>query len=325
MTTTTQGQPPASPTESSAGRSSALRPAGRRFRLDPLPWLMTLPGFVTMLVILGIPVGYNIYIGFTNASAFTGLRDPEWVGLDNYRWVFSDPFFWDSVQRTLVWTGSSLVLQIALGMLLALILHELPISWARFLQPLWLIPWVLPSVSVFYVWRLYFNPLVGPIQRFAESVGLVDSPILANPTLAMWGVVAAGLWKGFPFYMVVFYSALQAVPQDLYDAARVDGATRRRIFWTVERPAILAVAIPASILGFVWIFNAFTPIFAMTEGGPGSATTTVGLYIYFEALRGFRYNTAAAAATGLILIVVAFFIVYQFVSWRAERATRSAP
>jgi multiple sugar transport system permease protein len=209
-------------------------------------------------------------------------------------------------------------------MLLALILHELPIAWSRILQPLWLIPWVLPSVSVFYVWRLYFNPLVGPVQRFAERIGLVDTPILADPDLAMWGIVAASLWKGFPFYMVVFYSALQAVPQELYDAARVDGANRTRVFWTVERPAILTVAIPTSILGFVWIFNAFTPIFAMTEGGPGSATTTVGIYIYFEALRGFRYNTAAAAATGLIMVVVVFFVLYQLATWWFERSSRRA-
>jgi len=275
-----------------------------------------------MLMILGIPVGYNVYIGFTDASAFTGLMNPTWVGLDNYRWVYSDPFFWDSVRRTMSWTVSNLVLQVAFGMFLALILHELPMAWSRILQPLWLIPWVLPAVSVFYVWRLYFNPLIGPIQRLAERIGIVDSSILDDPDLAMWGIVAASVWKGFPFYMVVFYSALQAVPQELYDAARVDGANRVRVFWTVERPAIIMVAIPASILGFVWIFNAFTPIFAMTEGGPGSATTTVGLYIYFEALRGFRYNTAAAAATGLIMIVVAFFVIYQLTSWWFERSSR---
>jgi multiple sugar transport system permease protein len=295
----------------------AVRIARRRF--DPFSYLMTLPGYIAVLVILGFPVGYNIYIGFTNASAFTGIDNPKWVGAKNYRWVFSNPNFWEAVNRTLVWTVSSLGLQLTVGLLLALVLHELGVSWARVIQPIWLIPWVLPSVSVFYVWRLFFNPQVGPVQRLAERVGLVDSPILANPDLAMWGIVLAGLWKGFPFYMVVFHSALQSVPQDLYDAARVDGASRVRVFWSVERPEIVSVAIPAFILGLVWIFNWFAPMFAMTEGGPGDATTTVSMFIYFESLRGFRYNTAAAASTGLIAVVVVLFATYQLVNWRTTR------
>jgi multiple sugar transport system permease protein len=306
----------------SAGERPKALPAGRRFSL--FPYLMTLPGFITVLLILGYPVLYNIYIGFTDASAFRGIQNPEWVGFKNYEWVFSNPNFWESVNRTLVWTGGSLALQVGAGLLLALVLHQLPIGWSRILQPVWLIPWVLPSISVFYVWRLFFNPQIGPIQRFAERIGLVDSSILANPNLAMWGVILAGLWKGFPFYMIVFHSALQSVPQDLYDAARVDGANRIRVFWSVERPEIISVAIPAFVLGFIWIFNWFTPIFAMTEGGPGDSTTTVSMFIYFESLRGFRYNTAAAASTGLIAVVVVFFATYQLINWRAVRAGSEA-
>lgn len=299
--------------------SPAGRPSGTLF-----PYLMTLPGFITVLVILAFPVGYNIYIGFTNASAFTGLDNPEWVGLANFEWIFSDPRFWEAVRRTVLWTVSSLGLQLLVGLALALVLHQLPLRLSRVLQPIWLIPWVLPAISVFYVWRLFYNPQIGPIQRLADRLGLVDTPILADPKLAIWAVILAGLWKGFPFYMVVFYSALQAVPQDLYDAARVDGANRLRIFWSVERPEIVTVALPAAVLGFVWIFNWFTPIFAMTEGGPGDSTTTVGMYIYYEALRGFRYNTAAVASSGLIALVVVLFGAYQVLNWRLVRSAGGA-
>jgi ABC-type sugar transport system permease subunit len=301
-----------------AGGAVQRPPSRRRFNL--FAWLMSLPGFITVLLILGYPVAYNVYIGFTNASAFTGLTNLKWVGLDNFRWIFEDPRFWDAVQRTLLWTFSNLILQVSIGLLFALVLHSLPMAWSRILQPIWLIPWVLPAISVFYVWRLFFNPQIGPIQIALEKIGLVDGPILSDPNLAFWAVVAAGVWKGFPFYMVVFHSALQSVPQDLYDAARVDGANRAQVFWSVERPEITSVAIPASVLGFVWIFNWFTPIFAMTEGGPGSSTTTVGMYIYFEALRGFRYNTAAAASTGLIAMVCVMFATYQLINWRSVRA-----
>jgi ABC-type sugar transport system permease subunit len=311
------------PTESRSQVAGGVEPhsPGRR-RFSPFPYLMSLPGFITVLLILGYPVAYNIYISFTNASAFTGLTNLEWVGLNNYRWIFEDPRFWDAVQRTLLWTFANLILQIAIGLLFALVLHSLPMRWSRVLQPIWLIPWVLPAISVFYVWRLFFNPQIGPIQIGLEKLGIVDGPILSDPKLAMWAVIMAGVWKGFPFYMVVFHSALQSVPQDLYDAARVDGANRWQIFWSVERPEITTVAAPAAVLGFVWIFNWFTPIFAMTEGGPGAATTTVGIYIYQEALRGFRYNTAAAASTGLVAMVCVFFLTYMVINWHAVRANK---
>jgi ABC-type sugar transport system permease subunit len=128
--------------------------------------------------------------------------------------------------------------------------------------------------------------------------------------------VIAAAWKGYPFYMLLFRAALQAVPTELYDAARVDGANRRQVFWHVERAELMVVAAVAAVLGFIWTFNWVTPPFVMTNGGPGVATRTLGLFIYEQAIRTFDYAGAAVAASALIVIVVALLLLARAVARR---------
>lgn len=305
--------------KSPSARGAALT-GYRRLRGDSLAYTMVLPVVLLVATILGFPLLFNIYLGFTNASAYTGLTNLSWVGLENYLSLFSEPRFQDAFELTIAWTISNLVLQVLVGLALALVLHGLPHRWAKILQPIWLIPWVLPAISIFYVWRLFYNPGVGPIDALLSGLGVIDSPILSDPGLAIYAIVVAAVWKGFPYYMLVFYSALQAVPRDLYDAARVDGAGRTQIFWSIERPEILSVAAPAAVLGSVWIFNSFVPVFALTEGGPGGATTIVGIYVYEEALRRFQFGRSAVAATGLMVLAVVLLTVSQLLRRRAARS-----
>jgi multiple sugar transport system permease protein len=161
-----------------------------------------------------------------------------------------------------------------------------------------------------------FSPDVGQLGSLLSVVG-VSRNIIGDPGLALWAVIVAGTWKGYPFYMLMFASALTSVSTDLYDAARVDGAGRLRVFWNIELPAIRPVVGLAAILGFVWIFNWMTPLLVMTEGGPGGATTTVGVYIYQEAIRSFRLANAAVASTVLVGVVLIVFAILFVVRRRA--------
>jgi multiple sugar transport system permease protein len=265
------------------------------------------PTILVVLIILGLPVLYNIYLSITDASALTGLTDLDFVGLSNYENVLQDPRFQRAFQLTIVWTIANLALQLALGMALALLLHAARGRLGAAVRVLWVLPWLLPAASAFYVWRLMYQPQVGPLGQLFTELGLAR-PILGDPSLAMVGVIIAAAWKGFPFYMLMFYSGLASVPQDLYDAARVDGAGRWRVFRDIELPEIRPIVGLAAILGFVWIFNWMTPLLIMTEGGPGGATTTLGLWVYFEALRGFRLSNAAVGSTVLVVIVLLIFL-----------------
>jgi multiple sugar transport system permease protein len=151
---------------------------------------------------------------------------------------------------------------------------------------------------------MLLHPDVGTLGSFLADLG-ADRPVLADPGLAIWGVILAAAWKGFPFYMLLIYSGLTSVPQDLYDAARTDGAGRWRLFRDIELPEIMPVIVIAAIVGFVGTFNWLVPILIMTEGGPGGATTTLGIYIYQEGLKAFRIANSAAASAALLLVVLA--------------------
>jgi multiple sugar transport system permease protein len=281
-------------------------------------YVMILPALVLVLLVLGFPLVFNLFLSVTDASQFTGFDRMSFIGLRNFVRVFGEFRFAEALKLDLMWTSSNLVLQMALGLVLALILQDAPSRLARFFQPLWLIPWVVPGVAAFYAWRLLYNPEIGQIHELLAGAGIIDKAILADPVNAIWGIVAAAVWKGFPFYMVVFYSGLQAVPVDLYDAARVDGANRWHVFRYIELPELVIIAAPAAVLGFIWIFNWFVPIYVMTEGGPGGATTTIAYYIVEEALRRFRYGQSAVAGTALICLVSLLFLVSNVLRRRSE-------
>jgi multiple sugar transport system permease protein len=279
---------------------------------------MVLPVILVVVLIAGFPLLFNVFLGFTDASAMTGLHHFDWVGLDTFAQVYGDPTFQAALQLTFLWTVASLVLQLSIGLLLALFLHDSPTRVSHLLQPVWLLPWVLPDAAAFYIWRVLYDPNVGQLQQALQQLGAGD--ILSNSSLAIWALVLAGTWKGFPFFMILFYSALEGVPSDLYDAARVDGASRLQIFRYVEWREVLSVAAVGGILGFIWIFNWVTPVFVLTQGGPGFATTTAAFWIYQETVQSFYYSSAAAGATALIVSVTALLLVIGAIQVRRRRA-----
>lgn len=281
---------------------------------------MVLPATLAVLTILGFPVLYNLYLSITNASALTGISDPDVVGLRNYEAVFRDPRFQRALTLTLTWTAANLALQLGIGLATALLLHDTRGRLGSALRVLWVLPWILPAASAFYVWRLMFDPGVGQVGGLLSVLGVTRN-VVGDPAVALWAVIVAGSWKGYPFYMLMFVSALNSVNPDLYDAARVDGAGRWRVFRDIELPEIRPVVGLAAILGFVWIFNWMTPLLVMTEGGPGGATTTLGVFIYQEAIRSFRLANAAVASTVLVGVVLVVFGVLFVMRRRSASRT----
>jgi multiple sugar transport system permease protein len=282
---------------------------------------MVAPAVAVVLVVMGFPVVYNLYLSLTNASALTGVHDPDFVGVRNYEVVFRDPRFQRALGLTFVWTIANLALQLLLGLALALLLHDTRGRLGTALRALWVLPWLLPAASAFYVWRLLYDPNVGQLGMILSEFGVTRN-VIGDPGAALWAVIVAGAWKGYPFYMLMFYSGLASVDRDLYDAARVDGAGRFTVLRHIELPEIRSIVALAAVLGFVWIFNWMTPLLVMTEGGPGGATTTLGVYIWLEAIRGFRLSNAAVASTVLVVIVLAIFAGLYLVRRQRLRAER---
>ncbi len=318
MATSETNDPLVPPSEFAAVATRRQR-AAWRYRLSRAlaPYMMVGPAIIGIALVLGFPILFNAYVSFTDTSGYTGLGHHDWVGLGNYQYIFSDPDFQSALQLTFLWTFANLVGQLGLGLLLALILHDGPLRLAKVVQPLWLLPWFLPSVSIFFVWQMMYDPTFGALQHILGHVGIASlNGVLSDPTWSIWGIIVAGVWKGFPFYMVAFYSGLQAVSQDVYDAARVDGASRLRVLRHIELPELRGILATVGILGFMWIFNWFTPIYIMTQGGPGSASMTVAIYMYEQAMREFFFGVAASAGSVLLAIVVVLFGVVLVVQRR---------
>jgi ABC-type sugar transport system permease subunit len=262
-----------------------------------------------MLVLIGFfgyPLFYEVYASFTNSTVG---QPGEWVGLANYSYLVNDPAFTAAAFNTVVYVTAAQTGKFALGLAVALLLQQKMIG-----RNLWrsvvLLPYALPGFVAFMVWRLIYNPDVGALNIFLNQIGVLDQPIafLSNSTWAMPGVVLATIWKGFPFWTIMFLAALQAIPKELYEAAASDGANAYQRFKHVSFPGIRPVSLIVFMLSTISTMNSFEAVWLTTGGGPGNATIIVPIYAY-KSLVNFQIGQAGAAAL-LLLPVILLFVLF---------------
>lgn len=294
-----------------AGAAAAPRGGGFLATLFDrnLGLILLLPSALTFLVLLVFPLGYGIWTSFTQRH----VLDPEgvWVGLANYTWLFSSREFWHSLGVSAVWSGITVGLQLILGTAVALLLH-LPFRGRSVVRGLVLFPYMMPVVSVILVWMLLYNALYGVINYVLVQVGLIGAPIawLSQPDSAFWGVVFVGVWKYFPFVVVIVLARLQVIPQDLYEAARIDGAGPISRFVDITLPQLRDVLLVVALLRTIFIFNNFEIVFLLTGGGPLRATMTLPILVYEQAFGLYELGRGSAIAVVMFFILIAVMTVY---------------
>ncbi len=213
---------------------------------------------------------------------------------------------WSSLGRTLLWIGITVPLQLALGLATALLLNQ-RFAWRGLARSLILIPWALPSVVIALMWSWMYQPQVGLFNDLLLRVGLVSEavPWLAQPATALYAIILALVWQGFPFFAIMILAGLQAIPAALYEAAAIDGATPWQQFREVTLPGLKGVLVTAVMLRLIWVANSIDVIVVMTGGGPGYATHTLPLYAGFKRTYGsmdFGYGTALAVTFSVLLL-----------------------
>ena len=271
-----------------------------------LGYATILPAMLVLIGFFGYPLFYEVYASFTN---ITVGQSGEWVGLANYRYLVSDSAFTAAALNTVVYVTAAQTGKFALGLAVALLLQQKMIG-----RNLWrsvvLLPYALPGFVAFMVWRLIYNPDVGSLNIFLNQVGITDQPIafLGNSSWAMSGVVLATIWKGFPFWTIMFLAALQAIPKELYEAAATDGCNAYQKFKNVSFPGIRPVILIVFMLSTIGTINSFEAVWLTTGGGPGNSTIIVPIYAY-KSLVAFQIGQAAAAAL-LLLPVVLLFVLF---------------
>ncbi len=281
----------------------------RRLLDQNLGVILLLPSALTFLVLLVFPLGYGIYTSFLQRH----VLDPEgvWVGLANYAWLFGNAEFWQSLAISSLWAGATVGLQILLGTAVALILHQ-PFKSRSLVRGLVLFPYMMPVVSVILVWMLLYNALYGVLNWLLVQAGIVDAPVawLSQPGSAFWSVVFVGVWKYFPFVVVIVLARLQVIPQDLYEAARIDGAGAVARFLDITLHQIKDVLLVVALLRTIFMFNNFEIIFLLTGGGPLRATMTLPIMVYEQAFGVYELGRGSAIAVVMFLILIAVMTVY---------------
>jgi len=276
-----------------------------------IPYVMLAPilGFEVLFVIY--PIVRGIVLSFQ--SNHFGVT--SWSGLTNFQQMLTDPIFWGSVQTTLEFTVSMVVIWLALGLGCALLMNW-SFAGRGVVRAILAVPWAIPDIPVILTFTIMLDPNFGVINRIAAWIPGVHHqiPWLSSPNLAFIAIVSMVAWKGFPFYALILLSSLQAIPDEYYEAAKVDGAGALRSFRSITLPSLAPTLALLAVLAFIFSFQQFSLIYLTTGGGPGTATSTLAVLIYNQAFQFFNYNYASAIAVVALAFALCgtlLFIVFE--------------
>jgi multiple sugar transport system permease protein len=266
------------------------------------------------LIFLAVLIGYPLVTVLTDAFEHAHLVNPGvggFAGLENFEKVVSDPHFFPAVGNTFVWTIGSVVGEFLVGLGAAILLNRKMRGQGLF-RVATFIPWLVPIVVAGMTWEWMLNPDFGIINSVLTSSGLLESPInfLGDKDWAMGTVIFVNVWRSFPYYTISFLAAMQAIPDELYEAAALDGANAWRRFWSVTVPQLRSVALIIVFIHLIWTAVNFDFIWVLTQGGPNYATMTLPILIYRYSLQQFDVGAASALSTLMFLGTSLIFVVY---------------
>ncbi|WEV63911.1 sugar ABC transporter permease [Bifidobacterium sp. ESL0732] len=267
------------------------------------------PTTLVLFALVLYPFLYGIYVSFFKTNL---INKWTFVGLSNYKQMLSGSDFWKTLLLTLVFTVGVVVGHFALGFLFANILNK-KFRGRTLFRVLLLLPWLLPEVVAANVFKWILHPTNGVLNYWMVKLHLLSKPIswLGNPKTAMAVVIFICIWKGFPLVMLQILAGLQTIPAELQEAARVDGANDRQVFWKITLPALKPTLIVALVLDTIWWFKHVTIIWLLTQGGPGTSTTTIAVDIYKQAFQYFHFGPASALAVIVFAICLVINYVYK--------------
>lgn len=276
------------------------------------------PAHLLVLLVIGLPALWLLWLGFTESSFG---RAPRFVGLANYAHILGDGYFWRALGNTaiLVLVVVHVELLLALGMAL-LFAHGLPMR--RILLAVVLAPYAVSEVAAVVMWRYLFDPEAGPVQFLLESWGLPALDWAVSPVQGLVLVALLSVWLHLPFSFMILYSARLALPGELYEAARIDGATAWAAFWRVTLPLLVPAILVAVLFRLIFAVRLFSEVWLLTGGGPARSTEVVAVYLYLEA---FRYDAfGAAAATGWLMVAFALLAAAPYLAWMRRQQAADA-
>jgi len=261
------------------------------------------------------PVASGVWLSF---QRYNLLRAPipSFVGLAQYADLWTDSVFWTAAKNTVVWVAVGAGSQFLLGLIVALALNRPRLRGLGLLRLGLLLPWLMPTVVAGHMWSLLLDSRLGVVNDLLVRLGLLHGYVawFAQAETAMAGVLVVDLWKNFPFFTLLLLAGLQSVPDELYEAAEVDGANPWYRFWRITLPLLTPVIVASVILRVIGLVNAPDLMIILTHGGPGLATHVLSLLAFNSAYTGFNFGAAAAVGTVMLFLLMVFTSAYVRVS-----------
>lgn len=274
-----------------------------------LAFFFLLPACVFLLLFMFYPIVYVILMSFFKVNKLGDLV--SFAGLANFRFMFDRPEFWQIIVRSCVWTALAVAVKTGIGLVIALLLN-VDFRGRKVARSLVIIPWASSVPISAMIWQWTYNNDFGLLNHTLRTLRIFGEPPiwLAEPRPAFFANLWVDIWCGIPFMALVFLAGLQAIPQELYEAAEVDGATPFAKFRFVTLPLLSNVLTVATLLSILWTFNDFNVIYVLTGGGPGTSTDILITYIYKYAFQYLRFGPAAAMAVITFVILLTVSILY---------------
>lgn len=293
----------------------------KKRKFDWFPYLLVAPAVFLVALLTVYPAFFAIRLSLLDIDLLNFARGGEFIGLDNYRDAFQDEVFTDGLWRTLRWVGLVAGMQMLIALPTALFLST-RFAGRSIVRAAVLIPYIVPSAVVAIIWRFMVDSNFGVINDILQRIGIIDSyqAWMAQPTASFLVISFAMIWAGFPFYAITLLASLQVISEDLYEAARIDGANAWQQFRFVTFPLILPTILLLLLLRTIWLSHNVDLIFLMSEGGPGFNNYTVAVYSFILTWSRLEIGYPAALAIMLAIVLLIASAIYVYFIERTRDA-----
>ena len=278
------------------------------------PYILILPACLLMGLIMIYPLGKVFYLSFQHYNPTKPFTN-GFAGLDNFITIFTKKEFYNALGVSAKFVACEVVLQLIFGMIVALILNQ-KFKGRGFFRALTFIPWALSGVLTAVLWSIMFNQHFGVLNDLLAKLGIIKEPIawLANTKFVLGSVIVAELWRGIPFFAISLLAAMQGLPDDIYEAARVDGSTKFQTFRFITLPMLNNTIVLTTLLRTIWEFNSVDLIYSLTGGGPVGKTTTLSMLIANQAIKTSNYGYGSALSVVSFAILAVIAVIYMKLS-----------
>ena len=302
---------PSSP--AGARSSSTFFSYGNRKALQP--YIYIAPAIALFFLLMVFPMVTVFRYSLMDGAILT--PSPSFVGIDNFQRIFSDPVFLQSIGNTLYFTVMSVVFHLIIGLAFALMLNSRRVNplVRSILRVLYILPWLFTAVIIAIIWRLLLDPN-GVINGLLMAARIISFKVewFSSPATAIHALTFVNIWAGYPLYMVTLLAGLQGIPEELYEAASIDGANEWQKLWNITLPQLTPIMISIALLDFIWTMQVFPLVWMTTGGGPGHATEMMSVYTYKLAFTRFDFSLASASAVVIFILSMSmtyFYIKHQ--------------